>query len=43
MFNDYVLIGPKNDPANTNKKIIKTALTRLKTKSTFISRVMKLN
>ena len=40
MFNDYVLIGPKNDPANTKiKKSIKTSLTKIKkTKSTFISR-----
>jgi len=40
MFNDFVLIGPKNDPANIKiDRSIKIALTKIKkTQSIFISR-----
>mgnify|MGYP001189815192 CR=1 FL=1 len=40
MFNDYVLIGPENDPAETEKnRSIKTALNKIiKSKSLFVSR-----
>ncbi|MBC7482629.1 MAG: substrate-binding domain-containing protein [Rhizobacter sp.] len=42
MFNDFVLIGPKNDPANVRGKDIVAALTRLSaTAQPFVSRADK--
>jgi len=39
MFNDFVLIGPKSDPAGVRGKDIETALRTIETKAaSFVSR-----